>query len=1059
MLEQADTVVAIPGDGVYAFAGGSVWRYTPGRLVADVGYPRAITAEFPGVFARDLDAALLHPDGDLYLFRGPEHLQYDLAHKQPRLGFPRPYAADWPGVFPNGIDAALTWSPDVIYLFSGDSYTSFSPRRGHARRGFPKAIGGNWPGLRAGPVRAAMTLDGERRLLLADDHYQAYDRDGRAIPHEVEWPLVDRRIPRQHENGAPANGHSPGGWPQGDPVIAAVAVEEVPFRDGEIETFAEAAREPAAPIEESFELVQAPDDMTFTSQSTEHEGPASGGAGGSGLAARILWPALGFPAVIAPSTTPKRDPASRSVARAASVLLLCNLQTLTAEDAARHLRIVPWEQRTRRYIADGQPGCFTASDLDVRSDVPASPLTRPHRDDRGEAVWFGGQSYANSVVASLSRKVRSFYEGQGIRYLHEIRISEEACAKLPDGQYHLLWNGIPGAEGSPSGELQLLLDKYALPTRQASIHPDKSHEPLRIVTLVDEYCREYGPLHPPYQQTDHEKRFTEVLHPLFVQRSWTGRAGRSLSIGHVTDTHVNVRADVYAENLKFENPAITWDGTNYRYKKDRIIRYNNFNRSFDRVYAEAKAGADLILMTGDLIDYGRGPLGLVDGGHYRQRLGEDWTYHADRNWFLFYYLLASRTNYSVPVYTSLGNHDWRLNPYPPFAEGAPPPSVLVHNHLDFTEDEQMQILEAAHGPGHGRGKTVVTTRQAYQDDVSHKLQGILGYFTGDLAFAGSPLQTTVDSVLWYLLLINPFLDYAVPLPGGQQVLLLDWGEREEIYNFASAKSWTEYSQRAANVLSPLQEWHVTEFAQSPGAAKVIGIHAPPLGPDDMWSEEDLANGQKTFKSGEDSRMRSPVDNKTIKVTQHTLCAVAPKGAPMGVAAVFGTFVQRRDWFVRKVSESASGIRLVLAGHIHREGLLVAYPPKDDHEARLLRSVIYAEASDKGRGVGHGMAALRRTKEAGQKDVETVRKFPSPLYVNTRSAGPRPNQFDPNRNHPGRDNQAQAHEYVAPGWVTVELAGDGTIKTIASRELAEPSATLPAPATTAPRTHEAAFVDA
>ena len=876
----------------------------------------------------------------------------------------------------------------------------------------------------------------------------------------------------------PVNGHSPGvevPFRDGEAETIAEEVpfrdgeaetfaEEVPFRDGEAETFAEPESERApAPIEESFELIVAPEEGTYTSHEFESEEQASGGAGGSDPVVRILWPALGFPAVIAPSTTPKRDPAGRSVARSASVLLLCNQQTLSAEDAAHHLRIVTWKERTRRYIADGQPGCFTAAELEVKSDVPASPLTRPHRDDRGEAVWFGGQSYENSVVASLSRKVRSFYEAQGLRYLHEIRISEEACAKLPDGLYHLFWNGSPGTEGSTSGELELLLDKYAQPTREASLAPVKSPQRLRIATLVEEYRREYGPLHQPYQQTDHDKRFTEVLHPLFVRRSWTGRAQRSVSIGHVTDTHVNVRADVYAENLKFEDKAITWEGASYRYNKDRIIRYNNFNQSFDRVYSEAKAGSDLILMTGDLIDYGRGPLGLVDGGAFRRRLGEDWTYHADRNWFLFYYLLASRSNYSVPVYTSLGNHDWRLNPYPPFAEGAPPPSILVHNHLDFTGDELVQILQAAHGPGHGYASgfmSTVRTRQAYQDDASHKLQGALGYFTGDLAFPGSPLQTTVDSVFWYLLVINPFLDYAVPLPGGQQVLMLDWGEREEIYNFASPKSWTEYSQRAANVLSPLQEWHVTEFAQSRGAAKVIGTHAPPLGPDDNWSEEDLAKGERTFEFGEDSRMRRPTDDKTIRVTQHTICAVAPKDAPLGVAAIFGTFVPRREWFVRKVSEATSGIRLVLGGHIHREGLLVAYPPKDDKEARLLRSVTYAEASDRGRGIGPGVAAIRREhwKEGGH-DIDSARKFPSPLYVNTPSAGPRPNLFDKNRNLPDRDGQPQKHDFVAPGWIRIELTGDGIIKTVASRQLAEPSRTLPAPATAAPPTHhEAVFTE-
>ena len=224
MLEQADTAVAIPGDGVYAFAGDSVWRYTPGRHVVDIGYPRAITAAFPGAFPRDLDAALLHPDGDLYLFRGPEYLRYDLALRQPRLGFPRPYADDWPGVFPGGIDAALAWSPDVIYLFSGDSYTSFSPARGEARRGFPKVIYGNWPGLRGSRVRAAMTLDGSRRLLVADDHHQAYDGDGYAVRHVADWPVA-----RGPESRFSEVLPSVGEVPRGD----FLAVEhESPFRTG-----------------------------------------------------------------------------------------------------------------------------------------------------------------------------------------------------------------------------------------------------------------------------------------------------------------------------------------------------------------------------------------------------------------------------------------------------------------------------------------------------------------------------------------------------------------------------------------------------------------------------------------------------------------------------------------------------------------------------------------------------------------------------------------------------------------------------------------------------------
>ena len=127
--------------------------------------------------------------------------------------------------------------------------------------------------------------------------------------------------------------------------------------------------------------------------------------------------------------------------------------------------------------------------------------------------------------------------------------------------------------------------------------------------------------------------------------------------------------------------------------------YNNWNRSFVRVYDDAKRDSDVVLLTGDLIDYGRGHWGV----QARDRLGDDRYYHADRNWFLFYYLLASRDAYKQPSYTILGNHDWRFNPYPPLIKGAlPTPDTLINNYEQFTQEEQRDILRKAHGPGYDR---------------------------------------------------------------------------------------------------------------------------------------------------------------------------------------------------------------------------------------------------------------------------------------------------------------------------------------------------------------------
>ena len=243
--------------------------------------------------------------------------------------------------------------------------------------------------------------------------------------------------------------------------------------------------------------------------------------------------------------------------------------------------------------------------------------------------------------------------------------------------------------------------------------------------------------------------------------------------------------------------------------------------------------------------------------------------------------------------------------------------------------------------------------------------------------------------------------------------MLDWAEDEEVLNFAEPRSFKGFGPRAKNSLTSLQQWHVTSFARSSGRAKLIGIHAPPLGPYPNWTDEDLRRGEKTYKRGESSFMRRP-DGTLTTVPRHTLTAIRPKDAPLGVSAEYGSFLRHRDWFIREVGTSASGVRIVLSGHNHRFGLLVAYPPTNDRETRLMKSVTLDEV----RGAKAGMAAVRR--EAGR-----VRAFPSPLYVNGTSAGPRGNLF------------ADRWRGVAPGWALVTLGADGTIESVSPRRLALP----------------------
>ena len=726
--------------------------------------------------------------------------------------------------------------------------------------------------------------------------------------------------------------------------------------------------------------------------------------------------------MIAPRQGGSTDPLEGDPSRCICALILSNRRYLSKEDAARYLRIVPWSERSRRHIAAGQPGWFNPQDIQVKNDDRGKKLLWPKSDALGAAVVFGGSRTLqpgqdpeeSSIAVSLAHRVREFYSKIGLEHLHEIRVSEAASARFADGCYHLFWNSETTTENVPSNEMQMLLDHFAQPRRRALGAAWASH----FTFLMDEYKFDYGALHPPYQKDDGQKRMTEVLHPVFINPPFVKRQPEPLRVAHVTDTHVDVRADVYDKNLELSQEKAAQDA------RLAGVSFNNYNKDFKEIYREAKDAGDVILLTGDLIDYGRGHVGLPFNGMYRKALARNDAYHHDRNWFLFYYLFASADRYTRPAYTILGNHDWRLNPYPPFAPGAPEPESLFHDAKDFKESGRWKrLIEIAHDAGYKR-------RFAYTLDAEFKLGAAWWAITHPIkagaAIAknfnvdGSPLQTTVELVAWYLMLINPFLDYSVKLPSGQQILMLDWARDEELINPNDPRTFMRFGQRAASSLTPLQQWHVDEFVDLKGRAKIIGIHAPPIGPFEDWWDSDLKAGIKKYARGQDLRLRWPDERNIQQVPEHPLLAIRPANAPYGISAEHGSIVQKRDWFIQKVADPRRGVRLVLSGHIHRNGLLVVGSgkvslrrssnlPPSVYNVRVIRGVAYPN-----------VRGLRPPEVA--RTPETRETFLGPLYVNTTSAGPRGNYCE------GRC------WYVSPGYAIISLASDGTIANVSPRQI-------------------------
>lgn len=843
-------------------------------------------------------------------------------------------------------------------------------------------------------------------------------------------------------------------------------------------------------------------DETWTEQEAGPEAAAD---------VRILWPALGFPAVIAPRERNARGDGPGDATRCICLLVLSN-RTLTGEDVARNLRCVAWDNRRQRHLAEGTDlGAFKAAEIAVRTDVRGDPISLPTPDKQLISLvgFGGGKGESSAIIGGIAKEVLGFYGKMKIlkplTQLHEIRVSEDASNRLPNGQYHLFWNNVDPKQDAPSDEMQLLIEHHAQPLRE------RDFEPAGAKDLLKEYEFEYGPTHLPYLQ-EYKKLMmmrglprTEVLHPLFLQR----KKSEPLKIGHLTDAHVDVRADVYEANLDEAMAFVpgvadvaafnkAWETLRqklvakkrspapWRTKADReeLARlsglsedlvlsiaakqrlgkhwykgsYNNTNKSFRENYVRAKGESDILLLTGDLIDYGRGHFGVTE----RRRLGDNYAYNEDRNWFLFHWLLAGDKSYTVPSYTILGNHDWRLNPYPPFAiAGSPSAKSILNNYEDFVPEYQKWLLQIAHGPGHERAFSYASTAVGPMDLLDKEPWEVLSTAVKLLTnkrrlnIPGAPTETTVNSIKWYLLTMNPFLDYAFPHPSGQKLLMLDWAEAEDVlfdivergkarpYKPWEAARAADPGPKAGDCLTPAQQKLVDIFLSRPGTSKLIGIHAPPIAPWYDWYDSELVKSRKQFPgSTVTSRRRElgsfmtpeacrKAEGKWDEAAQecsekvprgpdivselrngakkrwngHPFFAIRPPNAFEGMVADYGSFVKARDKFITQVIAPGSSVRAVFAGHNHRSGLHI-----------LWRMGPQSGPQTDG--------ALRVRLLPGRVGSIKSGSILGPLWVNTSSAGYRGHSVP----GPGRD------EYVPPGRALVSVRHDGTVEHAEFRQL-------------------------
>lgn len=164
---------------------------------------------------------------------------------------------------------------------------------------------------------------------------------------------------------------------------------------------------------------------------------------------------------------------------------------------------------------------------------------------------------------------------------------------------------------------------------------------FKVTLLLEDTCINAGAMMYDLCLDEAEPK----LHAVCLKTSVT----KELNFIHLTDLHLSRRNDLIEDEIS--NVTGPLPG------------FNNFNENMRRFIKKANAMAsngklDLVLIGGDLVDFVNH--GVSDNGD-----------EPDNNWSVFIEILTGsgdereKNNFGLtaPVFTTTGNHDWRLHPY------------------------------------------------------------------------------------------------------------------------------------------------------------------------------------------------------------------------------------------------------------------------------------------------------------------------------------------------------------------------------------------------------------
>lgn len=332
--------------------------------------------------------------------------------------------------------------------------------------------------------------------------------------------------------------------------------------------------------------------------------------------------------------------------------------------------------------------------------------------------------------------------------------------------------------------------------------PADGTPPLRDRTLYDVRVK-----------TTNGSTFAIAPHSVYVRSSW-----EDFGLIHATDIHVSKRLEGFRRRLQrlaVRNPQLA----------SAVTAYNNFNDNFRELIRYANhlhdiGMLDAILATGDLVDYGfeEGERSSFRGGNYAffEKIIRGQVRSPNG---------VASEELRVPIYTVLGNHDYRVNPYTllstvdvPFADDI---AVRHYSNHNLTEAETVALQG-----GHPKIDPEAAADMIQVDILNQRYE--YSYFIRRINALGS---YTVNMGDHRVVMIDTGTDAWVPPTTFDWRTQLDFVIANLTGNLSDAAIQAkDGSAPNSKGLSPSDVNRIVGAANDAGddGLVIVGMHAPPL---------------------------------------------------------------------------------------------------------------------------------------------------------------------------------------------------------------------------------------